>query len=78
MSRSIWPSDTLIGPPVITKRPSRLLTRPPGQTEALILSLEKAKTYRLSGDLEKCEKGMKNCANFDNVSAVTTTRWGAC
>lgn len=40
-----------------------------GQTESLVLSLEKAETYRLAGNLEKCEKELKNCANFDNVSA---------
>jgi DNA-directed RNA polymerase subunit alpha len=40
-----------------------------GQAEGLTLSLEKAETYRQAGELDKCTKELKNCSNFDNVSA---------
>jgi DNA-directed RNA polymerase subunit alpha len=37
--------------------------------EALTVTLEKAATYRLVGELEAAEKELKGCANFENVSA---------
>ncbi|MCE5184988.1 MAG: tetratricopeptide repeat protein [Planctomycetaceae bacterium] len=40
-----------------------------GQAEGLTLCLEKAETYRMAGDLEKAAKELKNCSNFDNISA---------
>lgn len=40
-----------------------------GQAEALIVSMEKAETYRAAGDLAKCAKELKNCGNFENVSS---------
>ena len=37
--------------------------------EALTVSLEKAETYCCAGMLEKAEKEMKACSNYENVSA---------
>ena len=38
-------------------------------TDKLILSMEKAATYRYAGDFEAAAKELKSCANFENVSA---------
>lgn len=38
--------------------------------DALTVSLEKAETYRCAGELEKAEKEMKTCGNYENVSAA--------
>lgn len=40
-----------------------------GQAEGLTISIEKAETYRMAGDLAKCAKELKNCSNFENVSS---------
>lgn len=37
--------------------------------DTLTISLEKASTYRHALDLEAAEKELKNCSNFENVSA---------
>lgn len=38
--------------------------------EALTVSLEKADTYRCAGQLDKAQKELKSCGNFENVSAA--------
>jgi DNA-directed RNA polymerase subunit alpha len=37
--------------------------------DSLMVNLEKAATYREANDLEKAEKELGNCSNFENVSA---------
>lgn len=39
------------------------------QAEALMINLEKAQTLRLAGRLDEAQEQLKNCANFDRVSA---------
>lgn len=39
------------------------------QSEGMTIAMEKAETWRLAGQLDKCEAELKNCANFENVSA---------
>ena len=37
--------------------------------DKLMVTLEKAATFRYAGDLKACEAELKNCANFKNVNA---------
>ncbi len=37
--------------------------------DALVVSLEKAETYRVCGQLDKAQKELKSCANLENVSS---------
>lgn len=39
------------------------------QSEGIMVAMEKAHTWRLAGELNKTEAELKNCANFENVSA---------
>jgi len=39
------------------------------EADPLNVALEKAATYRYAGNFESAEKELKNCANFENVSA---------
>ena len=40
-----------------------------GQLEGVTASMEKTETYLKAGDIDSAEKELKNCANFENVSA---------
>lgn len=39
------------------------------QSDGIAAALEKCETYRQAGDLKACEKVLKTCSNFENVSA---------
>lgn len=39
------------------------------QSDGIAAALEKCETYRQAGDLKACEKILKSCSNFENVSA---------
>lgn len=39
------------------------------KSDGVLAAMEKCATYRLAGDLEACEKELKACSNFENVSA---------
>ncbi|MEN8127804.1 MAG: DNA-directed RNA polymerase subunit alpha C-terminal domain-containing protein [Planctomycetota bacterium] len=39
------------------------------QSDGIAAALEKCETYRLAGDIKACEKVLKTCSNFENVSA---------
>lgn len=39
------------------------------ESDGIAAALEKCETYREAGNLDACEKELKTCSNFDNVSA---------
>ena len=39
------------------------------ENDGIIAAMEKCETYRLAGNLQACEEELKNCSNFENISA---------